>query len=333
MDASPFLPLPPNLEIEGICVGTNALTVRVCSTARMAPCPLCQHQATRIHSRYQRTVSDLPCGGRQVVLVLMVHKFFCDEPACPRKIFTERFPMLVQPWAKMTLRLCAALQAIGLASCGEVGARLGVKLGMPLSPTTILRQVMALPPLLPGKVRILGLDDWSWRRGTRYGTILVNLETHRVVDLLPDRTAATATAWLGDHPEIIFISRDRSGEYATAARLGAPQAWQVADRFHLLKNLGESLEQMLIRKQRDLQQAARALAQGEDGPIHPTPALEKSPPPTRTEREQRERRARRLERYEAVRACAQQGMTFPEIAHAGPGAIDGQSVCASGNLS
>ena len=112
---------------------------------RLRPLPLCQERATRIHSRYQRTVADLPCGGRRVRLVLTVHKFFCDQPTCPRKIFTERLPTFVRPWAQMTLRLCAALQAIGLASCGEVGARLGAKIGMPVSPTTVLRQVMALP--------------------------------------------------------------------------------------------------------------------------------------------------------------------------------------------
>lgn len=314
MTASPFLPLPAGLEIEGTGVDETVLTVWVRSTALTASCPLCQHQARRMHSRYRRTASDLPCGGRQVRLVLTAHKFFCDEPACPRKIFTERFPTLVRPWGQMTLRLCAALQAVGLASCGEVGARLGAKLGMPLSSTTILRQVMALPLPPSGQVRILGLDDWAFRRGKRYGTILVNLETHHVVDLLPDRTAATTEAWLRAHPEVLFISRDRASDYATAARLGAPQAWQVADRFHLVKNLGESLEHLLVRQQRSLQQAMRAVASAGAGPVYPATAPQEVPPPTRTERERLARRARRLERYEAVRACAELGMSFREIA-------------------
>lgn len=167
MDASPFLPLPAGLEIERTCLSAATLTVQVRSTARKAPCPLCQHQATRIHSRYQRTVADLPCGGRQVRLILTVHKFFCDEPTCPRRIFTERLPKLVRPWGQMTLRLSAALQAIGLASCGEVGARLGAKLGMPVSPTTVLRQVMAVPPPPVGQIQVVGIDDWGATRSYR----------------------------------------------------------------------------------------------------------------------------------------------------------------------
>lgn len=314
MAASPFLPLPTYLKIERTCVGTTALTVQVSSTALTAPCPLCQQRATRIHSRYQRTVADLPCGGRRVLLVLTVHKFFCDQPTCPRKIFTERVPTLVRPWAQMTLRLCAALQAIGLASCGEVGARLGAKIGMPVSPTTVLRQVMALPTPPAGKVRVLSLDDWAFRRQTTYGTILVDLEAHRVVDLLPDRTAATSAAWLRGHPEIDIVSRDRASEYATAARLGAPQALQVADRFHLVKNLGESLEHFLLRKQPCLRQAAATVATTMGGDAAaPAPPREPRLFP-RTERERLERRARRQARYEEVLACYQQGMTMREVA-------------------
>lgn len=166
----------------------------------------------------------------------------------------------------------------------------------------------------PGKVRILGLDDWAWRRGNRYGTILVDLEAHRVLDLLPDRTAATAEAWLRAHPEIDFLSRDRSGEYATAARLGAPQAHQVTDRFHIIKNLGESLEHFLLRRQRFLHQAAAlvAAAPAGKGPAA-TPASLPRPFP-RIEREQEARRARRIERYEEVLAHQRAGMSQRAIA-------------------
>jgi len=203
---------------------------------------------------------------------------------------------------------------MGLASCGEVGARLGAKIGLSVSPTTVLRQVMSLPPPPVGKIGVLGVDDWAWRRGSSYGTILVDLEAHRVVDLLPERTAVLAGAWLRNHPEIRLISRDRGGEYAIAARRGAPQAQQVADRFHLLRNLGDSLEHLLVRKHSLLRQAARAVALAEEARADQPTACSEPGPPKRAERERLERRAWRQDRYEEVRACAQQGMTFREIA-------------------
>jgi transposase len=177
-------------------------------------------------------VADVTCGGRQVCLQLTVRKFFCDTLECARKIFTERLGPFLEPWARMTTRLMQALFDMGRATCGKLGARLAARLGMPTSWMTILRRIMAMPTPPDGLVSQLGLDDWSFHRQKQFGAILVNLETHRILDLLPDRSAATSATWMQAHPEIELVSRDRSKEFAAAVAQGAPQAVHVLDRFH-----------------------------------------------------------------------------------------------------
>jgi transposase len=210
-------------------------------------CPLCFCPAERRHSQYTRVVADLPCAGFRVQLILHVRRFFCDHADCIRKIFTERFPAFVLPWARLTVRLCETLQSPGLATCGELGTRLAEHLAIQTSPTTILRRIMVLPTAVREQVLELGIDDFSFRRGRKFGTILVDMQSHNVIDLLPDRKAETAKAWMKTHPEIKLVSRDRGGDYASAAASGAPQAIQCADRFHVIKNLGEALEGVLAR--------------------------------------------------------------------------------------
>jgi transposase len=136
----------------------------------------------------------------------------------------------------MTNRLCEQLQTIGFATSGQLGERLAPKLGMVISGPTLLRRMRTISIPLPAKVRILGIDDWAWKKGQTYGTILVDLERRRTIDLLPDRSTETVVAWLRAHPEVEIVSRDRGTEYAAAARKGAPQARQIADRLDLLPN-------------------------------------------------------------------------------------------------
>jgi transposase len=173
-----------------------------------------------------------------------------------RRIFTERLPDFVATYARKTCRLVKALQAIGAALGGNVGARLAARLQLPTSAATLLRLVRAAPiPPMPA-LQEVGVDEWAWRRGHRYGTIVVDLATHRVVDLLPDRSAATVAAWLAQHPTITVVCRDRSELYADGIRRGAPQAVQVVDRFHLVQNLRQALEALLIDHRPALQAAA-----------------------------------------------------------------------------
>jgi transposase len=237
------------------------ITLDVTSTHACVPCPLCQRQTTRVHSRYTRTVADLPWGAYTVRLPLRVRKFFCDHPACPRQIFTERLPTVAAPWARRTLRLAQLLQAFGGALGGEAGTRLVARLGLWTSPATLLRLVQVAPTPDAAVPQIVGVDEWAWRRGQRYGTILVNLEDHRVLDLLPERSAAAVAAWLVQYPTIRVVCRDRSALYADGIRQGAPQAVQVIDRFHLVKNLREAVEAFLHNQRAALQAAAARTAQ------------------------------------------------------------------------
>jgi len=237
-------------------------TMSISGTAQMASarCPLCGRRSRSVHSWYSRTVSDLPVARIVVVLRLRVRRFFCCVPSCPRRIFTERLPALVAPHGRWSQGLRAVVQQIGFALGGEAGARLARVLGMRTSPDTLLNLIRAKPLPAVGDVRLLGLDEWAWRKGRRFGTILVDLAQHRVIALLPERSAASTVAWLTQHPEIEVITRDRSKLYADAATRGAPQATQVVDRFHILRNLGEALEAFLRRKSPCLQDVASALA-------------------------------------------------------------------------
>src|SRR6266566_765276 len=236
--------LPDIIAIEGIYPTKTHLTIQVACRLKSAACPLCQHSSERIHGSYGRTVADMPCGGRRVTLALTVRKFVCCTAGCPRKIFTERLPALVEPYTRMTNRLSEVLQTLGFATCGELGERFAPKLGMQVSGPTLLRRMRARVYTPPKSVSVLGIDDWAWRKGMTYGTILVDLQSRRPIELLPDRTAETAEAWLRTHPEITLVSRDRGGDYAAAAKRGAPQAQQVADKFHLLKNLRERIKDL-----------------------------------------------------------------------------------------
>jgi transposase len=177
-----------------------------------------------------------------------VRKFFCRVASCPRKIFTERIPELLEPSSRLSSRLRSVIQAIGFAFNGKGGVRLGEQLGIHLSRPTFLRSLYRVLTPAIEHVRVVGLDDFAWKRGSRYGTIILDLETHTLIDVLPDREAASVKKWLEAHPEVELVSRDRAGAYADGIARGAPQAQQIADKWHLCKNLGDAVEEYLKRK-------------------------------------------------------------------------------------
>src|SRR6266849_238452 len=252
MEGTSLLSLPEGMQIEQIQITENGLVIEVTATTPTSCCPLCSEPSSSIHCHYRRVLRDVPCAGRRVQLFLTVRKFSCRNPYCERKVFAERLPAFVEPWARMTIRFCQQITSIGLATCGKGGAKLAARLGIQTTRDTILRRVMDLPERAAGSVLYLGIDDFSFRRGYRFGTILVNLESRRIVDLLPDREAETSAAWMRQQPDIFVVSRDRGGEYAKAATLGAPQAVQCADRFHVVKNLTEATQLLLARCQAEI---------------------------------------------------------------------------------
>jgi transposase len=295
---------------------TAQITLSVRSTQARVPCPLCAIPARRIHSRYERTLADLPWAAYRVRLQLHVRKWFCRNRHCPRRIFTERLPTVAAPWARRTLRLAQRLIALGVALGGTAGVRLGHAWDLAVSRNTLLRALRRRPlPALPTP-RVLGVDDFALRKRQTYGTILVDLERRQPVALLPERTADTVAQWLQDHPGVEVIARDRSSAYAEGARHGAPAAIQVADRFHLLQNLRETLDEVFTTHHQALDAVNAALRQQPVALPDGTVAVPVPPRATPKAVQQRaaQRAARRQALYDEVWTLYRAGWTVPAIA-------------------
>ena len=270
----PLLLPDPRPCLDRVEITAQAVILYLRTTAPTALCPLCAQPARQVHSHYTRSAHDLPIQGRPALLRLTARRFFCRTTACSRRVFCERFPGLLAEHAQTTTRLTDTHRDLGLALGGEPGARLAAKLAMPTSPDTLLRR--AKQPRLDRATaptpRVVGVDDWAMRKGHTYSTIIIDLERSEVLELLPGRDGAELKTWLGRHPEVEVLSRDRWAPFADAAAASAPQAQQVADRWHLLKNAREALERFLDRY-------AGRIAAAFAEPVKPSPAQATDPTP------------------------------------------------------
>jgi hypothetical protein len=202
-----LLPDLPGFCVEQIEKTEKGIRITARATASSACCPDCQQASSRVHSYYTRCLMDLPASGRPIWLLLHVRHFRCSNRACPRKTFAEPLPDLLLPHAQRTSRLRESLRKLGEEGGGEAGARMSKQQGMAWSASTILRLLHHGPLPTPSPVKVLGGDEWAWRKGQSYGTILVDLERHLPVDLLQDASADSFAAWLKEHPSVELISR------------------------------------------------------------------------------------------------------------------------------
>jgi transposase len=318
------------LRLQAVTIDMQQIMVDLSSRRETARCPDCQRRSRRAHSRFIRQLRDLPLGGMPVRLRLHARRFRCLNPACARQTFRERLPEIAPSYQRRTPALRHALEAVSFALGGQGGARLAqhLRLGASgVSRNALLRLIRhaTLPSVqeIAPHLRILGVDDFAIRRGMRYGALLVDLEQHRVIDLLPDREAATLARWLAQHTgkRLEVVSRDRGGAFAEGIRQGAPQARQVADRFHLLQNVGQALDRVLIREHRALRHVAKTLSETHSATdsarmsaAEKLAAATALPPLTCIEREHAAVEVRRQERYARVVALAKDGSSLREVA-------------------
>lgn len=319
-----FLTSEAGLAVTAIAVTPDLIAIAATTNTPTAHCPCCQRPSDRVHSRYTRTAADLPWQGRRVLLRVTVRRFRCRTAGCERTLFCERLPVVLKPHARTTDRLTEAHRSIGFALGGEAGSRLATHLALPTSPDTLLRRVKAAPLSAYPTPRVLGVDDFAFRKGTTYGTILIDLERGCVVDLLSDRTADTLAAWLRQHPGIQIISRDRASAYAQAATAAAPDATQVADRFHLMMNVRDAAERVLARHTTLIRDTLRVADMAPSTPIASPPTTEPNRTPSSRQQAIAGRRDRRRERCEQARQLHDEGHSLRAIARAlrmSPGTI------------
>ncbi|MEU1276706.1 ISL3 family transposase [Streptomyces sp. NPDC005799] len=234
--------------MDDVVVDNGLMTFSARTATRQAACPGCGTVSSRVHGGYRRRLADVAVSGHRAVIDLLVRRFICPAQECTRRTFVEQVDGLTERFARRTASLHRTLEKIVLALAGRPGSRLAAHLSIPTSPNSLLRLLRRLPDEPVGTApRVLGIDDFAFKKGHVYGTIILDVETGERVDVLPDRTSETLSAWLRDHPGAEIVCRDRASAYAEAVRTVCPDATQVADRFHLWKNLCEAVEKCVAQ--------------------------------------------------------------------------------------
>ena len=305
-----LLQLPCGWRCSQQIISPDGITLHLHGKRKTAQCPECFKRSDSVHSCRRRRIQHLPCSGQTLWLVFSVRHWYCRNPACSRKIFAESLAPFAGSHQQSSQALQNLQRQLGLIAGGEAGKRAATAEGLRCSADTLLRRVINTPETKQSGAPHVGIDEWAWHRGHRYGTLIVNLDTHRPLVLLPGRDQRTLATWFRKYPEIQVVSRDRSGVYATAAREGAPQARQVADRWHLLKNIGDALERMMYRHIPLIRLVASELSPKKSPDPEPSvPAASLRHP----ERLKQQTSKKRHQRWTEVMALHNKGCSFREI--------------------